>query len=299
MEEKQNKTKKGLNDLNEKHGSEEPVLISIITVNRDNLEGLRCTMSSVFAQTFEGFEYIIIDGGSSDGSSEYILAHQHKLSYWISEPDAGIYQAMNKGISKAKGQFLLFLNSGDWLAGENVLVEVSDLLRDVDVLYGNIIKVFPNKDPIVERGPGGSAITLKTFFTGTLNHCSSFISKDLFEKYGLYDENLKIVSDWKFFLIALGLNDAEIRYIDFTISFFEMTGISISNPVLRDQEREMVLRDVLPLSIYYDYNELRNVYAQIHSYQFRQFEELNRNKIIRKLNSFLYRVINRMKDKDK
>ena len=88
--------------------------LSIITVNLNNLEGLKKTYESVVCQTFTDYEWLVIDGGSTDGSREFIEEHQDKFAYWCSEPDKGIYNAMNKGIVRAKGEYLNFMNSGDY-----------------------------------------------------------------------------------------------------------------------------------------------------------------------------------------
>ena len=98
--------------------------LSIITINYNNLAGLQKTFESVFNQTFQDFEYIVIDGGSTDGSKELIEQYHDKIDYWVSEPDSGIYNAMNKGIVRANGEYLQFLNSGDSLLGENILKNV-------------------------------------------------------------------------------------------------------------------------------------------------------------------------------
>src|SRR5690242_21925905 len=97
--------------------------LSIITVNFNNAAGLQRTMDSAFHQTFTDYEYVIIDGGSTDGSKDLIKNHANKLVYWVSEKDNGVYQAMNKGIVRAKGDYLLFLNSGDYLLHERILDE--------------------------------------------------------------------------------------------------------------------------------------------------------------------------------
>src|SRR5690606_3965772 len=114
-------------------------LISIITVNLNNLEGLKRTMASVFNQTYQNFEYLIIDGGSSDGSKEYIEANADKISYWVSEPDKGIYNGMNKGIKKARGEYLLFLNSGDHFVEQKVLEDNHHFLNDSPIIYFDVL----------------------------------------------------------------------------------------------------------------------------------------------------------------
>ena len=98
--------------------------LSIITVNRNNAGGLKKTIDSVTAQTYTGFEFIIIDGASEDDSPRIIREHAGRLSYWISEPDNGTYDAMNKGIRAATGEYCLFLNSGDFLIHPGVLEEI-------------------------------------------------------------------------------------------------------------------------------------------------------------------------------
>ena len=110
--------------------------LSIITVNLNNLEGLKKTYESVVCQTFTDYEWIVIDGGSTDGSREFIEQHQDKFAYWCSEPDKGIYNAMNKGIMRAKGEYLNFMNSGDCFACKETLAGVFNKPRKEDILYG-------------------------------------------------------------------------------------------------------------------------------------------------------------------
>src|SRR5690606_22317295 len=109
--------------------------LSIVTINLNNLVGLQKTMQSVFNQTFTDYEYIVIDGGSTDGSKEYIEKHTNKLVYWVSEKDGGVYEAMNKGIIKATGEYCNFLNSGDYFWNNSVL-EKSLVHNEVDIFYG-------------------------------------------------------------------------------------------------------------------------------------------------------------------
>jgi glycosyltransferase involved in cell wall biosynthesis len=268
----------------------EKPLISIITVNLNDLEGLKRTMISVFEQTFKEFEYIVIDGGSTDGSKEYIETHSDKIDTWVSEKDSGIYNAMNKGIKVATGEYLLFLNSGDWLYDNSVLDKVAGKLLGCDVLYGNMVKVFPDGKQHLDKGVNGNEITFKTFAEGTLNHSSSLIKRDLFTKYGFYDENLKIVSDWKFFLITLGLNKSEVRYLNSTISCFDMTGISNANIELRNSERRQVLRKEIPFPIYADYLKLIEHEKTLNSPRIKKFIKTDNKNISRKLHSIIFRI---------
>lgn len=259
--------------------------ISIITINYNNLDGLIKTVESVVNQTCEDFEYIVIDGGSTDGSVPYIESQKERIDYWISEPDKGIYNAMNKGILKATGEYLLFLNSGDWLCDESVLVNIIYKLHNADVIFGNLVKVFSNGKKIIDKGPEGALISLNTFVRGTLNHGSSFIKRVLFYEYGFYDETLKIVSDWKFFLTALGLNNSNVKYIDIEISYFEMTGISNTNLDLRKTERESVLKELIPQPIYQDYKTLNDLQTIMNQNRFLMLRRMESSFVFRKMNT--------------
>ena len=116
------------------------VKLSIITVNLNNLEGLKKTYESVVCQTFTDYEWLVIDGGSTDGSREFIEQHQDKFAYWCSESDKGIYNAMNKGIVRAKGEYLNFMNSGDYFVSDKTLAKVFSREINVDILYGYVIE---------------------------------------------------------------------------------------------------------------------------------------------------------------
>lgn len=226
--------------------------LSIITINYNNCPGLQKTIDSVVSQTFRHFEWIVIDGGSTDGSRSLIEQYREYFSYWVSESDRGIYNAMNKAIVRATGDYCLFLNSGDALYNENTLADVFQEDLTEDVVYGFFYKVTKEGSIILEDN--SSSVTLGTFLYGTINHSGcSFIKRSLFDKYGLYDESLKIVSDWKFFLIAIGLGQATIKHIRIPISFFDMSGIGSVNIDLCRYEREQVIHSVIPQRILQDY----------------------------------------------
>lgn len=265
--------------------------ISIITINYNNLEGLKKTMASVFNQTCRDFEYILIDGGSTDGSAAYIKSQSDKITYWVSEPDKGIFNAMNKGILRSTGKYLQFLNSGDWLFDENVFDKISRELIDCDILYGNVVKVKPDGENYLEKSPQEKNITLDTFFRGTLSHGSSFIERELFSQYGLYDEALKIVSDWKFFLIALGLNNSKVKFVDVEVLFFDMSGISNTDINLRESERHKVLTEIIPNPIYADYKELMSARTTLSSSRFKKLLELENFVLARKINSLVFKIL--------
>lgn len=232
--------------------------LSIITINLNNAEGLEKTICSVINQTYSDREYIVIDGGSTDSSVDVIKKYADKLTYWVSEPDAGIYNAMNKGIRKTSGDYCQFLNSGDWLVAPDVTERMMEGMPDCAIYYGNMITMQKGK-PRVDKGFEGKPITLLDLFLYTINHSPAYIRRDLFGKYGLYDETLKIVSDWKFYLIAVGLNNESVAYRDVNVAMFDVTGISNLNLSLCREERETVIRGLINNNITRDLEEFASI----------------------------------------
>ena len=328
--------------------------LSIITINYNNAEGLRKTLASVASQTYRNIEHIIVDGGSTDGSVDIIREYENTIKRsvtinqstiqvkWVSEPDKGIYNAMNKGVEIALGKrvvdtfnrstlcgdknkgieivqgkrvvnffnrselvednhtsniiqntsheslcdYVQILNSGDILAAPDVTERMISVLNslnlnslniteNVPILYGNMIK----KDYTTGRILGKSRETeysLRQYFSSTMNHDCCYFRRDLFETYGLYDENLKIVSDWKWFLQAIGLGYVKPVYVDIDVTIFDCSGISETNLALRDQERRQVLKELLPPAILADYDA--------HAFEIEQMNRLRR----RHLYGFVY-----------
>lgn len=270
--------------------------LSIITINYNNAEGLRKTLASVASQTFRDFEHIIVDGGSTDGSVEVIREYADKLASpksspkgrdfntadysslpfregagvgyqvrWISEPDKGIYNAMNKGIEialgkrvvnsfnrselvedknkgikMASGEYLLFLNSGDYLVDENVVKNVMNENLQEDIVYG---KQMTEKDgtlmPMKFYSP--EEMSFCAFLKSTLPHQCTFIRVALFDKIGMYNEQNKIVSDWEWNLVALFRWNVSLREIDVPISVYDTKGISSNQKMYELQQQERLV----------------------------------------------------------
>lgn len=239
--------------------------LSIITINRNNATGLEKTMRSVASQTFKEFEYIVVDGASTDGGVDVIKKLESEFAHlkWVSEPDKGIYNAMNKGIRMAKGDFIQILNSADCLAADDVTERMLESLEKEDrpsILYGNMVKCFPDGRRMVDKCFAGQEITMFGMYTGTLNHDPAYIRRDLFEKYGYYDESLKIVSDWKWYLQAIILGGEKPRYVDVDVTLFDMTGISENseNKEKIRKERRTVLEKLIPSVYLRDYDRYAN-----------------------------------------
>lgn len=219
---------------------------SIITINYNNKKGLQKTIDSIISQTFNDYEWIIIDGGSTDGSKELIEQHSEYITYWVSEPDKGIYNAMNKGISKSAGQFLNFMNSGDEYFCKFTLESVYKILNKVeaDIFYGNSLYIYKDKQKTFYTP---KELNLYHIYTGTILHQASFIKRTLLSNNG-YDESLKIVSDWKMWLIWI-LQNKVFQHIDLTVSKFDAYGISTTNEKLVQKERKIVLNTILPSTV--------------------------------------------------
>lgn len=227
--------------------------ISIITVNFNDAVGLESTVRSVISQKSDKYEFIIIDGGSTDGSVEIIKKYADKIDYWISERDRGIYHAMNKGVVQAHGDYCLFLNSGDSFYNEKVLDYILKVEYNDDIIVGRVVSKNGHSQLFL---PPSREISLYYLFSGTVPHQGAFIRTDLLRRIP-YDENLKIVSDWKFFLEAIILNNCTVRYVDEYIAEFDTTGVSTSNPDKMWKEKELVLSELFPPRVLADYRQMK------------------------------------------
>lgn len=208
-------------------------ILSIITINRNNAEGLRKTIESVLSQEYitpDQLEYIIIDGASSDDSvkviNEYLnnSKYSNKISYWISEPDTGIYNAMNKGIKKAKGSLIGLMHSGDWYlpkAFENLINIHNNSPQKI--IYGALKAVHNGK---FESVWGQNAEILPKQM---IPHLSTFVPKIIYNKIGLFDETYKIAADYELFL-RFYTNKVDFIFIDKIICCFNLEGISQNDP---------------------------------------------------------------------
>ena len=232
--------------------SKSSLSISVITVCYQSKDGLSSTIESILQQDYPDFEYIIIDGGSTDGTLDVIGKIESRLAFWSSEPDKGIYDAMNKGIRQAHSEWLLFLNAGDTLVDHQVFSSMLPYLaqEDFSIVYGNIIKVYDNRKVKSCQLPQKN-IDFMDLFCRTIDHQAAFIRRELFSKYGFYDINYKLASDWLFFMNAVGLHHEPCLYVDRDISFFQMDGMSSKHPELYQQERTDALKKMC--GVYYDY----------------------------------------------
>lgn len=213
--------------------------LSIISINRNNASGLERTIQSVIDQDFNDFEYIVIDGDSTDNSVEVIKKFSNKITYWVSEPDSGIYNGMNKGIKQAHGEYCLFLNSGDHLKNKIVLSNVfAKRTYTEDIIYGSLEFVGDKKSSIKEYPDKMPASYL---FLDTLPHPSTFIKTDVLLTLGMYNETMRITADHDFFLRAIIGSNASYRRINLVVSVFYCDGLSSSRDNLDDLRKELLV----------------------------------------------------------
>jgi len=234
--------------------------LSIITINLNNAKELQKTLNSIKIRTFTDYEHIIIDGGSTDASLEIIheyKQHTNATFQWLSEKDNGIYHAMNKGIKKATGDYCFFLNSGDALVNDSVLETLFATSPTEDILFGNLL--ITSKDKVIGRTTGKEKLTFLDVYSTILKHQASFIRKELFLKYGYYNEERKISADWEFFMKTVGMGGASYRYFDVSISYFDNDGISSKAVSQAGIEREAIIREIVPTMMHDDYVFLASI----------------------------------------
>ena len=263
--------------------------LSIITINFNNLEGLKKTAESVINQTWKDFEWIIIDGGSTDGSKEYIinlndnLNHSgwNPIAYWCSEPDKGIYNAMNKGIAKASGEYLNFMNSGDCFYENGTLKKVLAylILRDSDVYIGNTVNINNGIETRINDVSNGN-LDMFHFMNSGIPHQAVFYRKSMFDKYGLFDEKLKIVSDWKHAIQMLYFGKATMRYIPYNICINQDGGISAGSAA--SNERMDVMETLF-------HHSIREEVWRLHHYK-EDIECVNKYKLTRLIYVFSHKL---------
>lgn len=273
--------------------------LSIITITYNNAEGLQRTIDAVQAQTYRDFEHIIVDGGSTDGSAEIIREYAdseairlksykaNKVSEtspndlissspnslptqvvrWISEKDKGVYDAQNKGIAMAQGEYCYFLNAGDTFCANDVLERIfstnnliasspNHRITAPDIIYGNEVIVDGAGQRVgIARGVENPSFV--DLYNSCMKHQASFIRRELFEKYGMYDAAMRICSDFDWFFRVIAFHDdVTLQYKDVDIAYFENTGLSYHAPELCAKERQQILNRYMSKRMQKDYEML-------------------------------------------
>ena len=199
--------------------------LSIITINYNNDIGLKDTFESIKKQTNHNFEYVVVDGNSNDGSKNVIQEYQEYINKWISEPDTGIYNAMNKGAKMSTGEYMLFLNSGDFLYHENVIDKLLSESFNEDIVCCSMYS-FDDKSNHICLPPKN--VSLYTFIGGgSMLHPSTLIKRQIYDKVGGYIEEYKIISDWCFFVDSMVVNNCTYKVLDnIILTSFNEFGVS-------------------------------------------------------------------------
>jgi len=254
--------------------------------------GLKKTVASVASQTNQNFEYIIIDGGSTDGSAEYLKENENSFAYTCSEKDKGIYDAQNKGITKSTGKYLLFLNAGDTFHSNQVLEQFLKHAANSNkgIIYGNSLIISPSGAETLLTPP--AKLDLNFWYRNTLNHQAVFMQKALFDKYGLYDLNFRICSDFEFFLKVFVKENTAFEYLPLTVCNYFEGGFS-ANPANYDKmlaEKEAVLKKHLSNK---EYAQVRRTYVRSLPFRKKVLAGIYKTPVLNEVFRKIYPVISR------
>lgn len=205
-------------------------IFSIITVTYNSEKYLEQTIKSVLSQDFQDFEYIIIDGGSTDKTLDIINKYSNSISYWVSEKDNGIYDAINKGIRASKGKYIGIINSDDWYE-EGSFLKISNVFEDIqiDILCG-LLRLWEDNYTL---GVQGNASNFLKY--GMISHPTCFVKREVYEKVGLFNSNFKIAGDYDFMMRCFN-NNCSFHFLEVIIANFRTSGISNSDTITRLSE---------------------------------------------------------------
>lgn len=270
--------------------------LSIITINWNDEAGLRKTIESVLGQTArKELEYIVIDGASTDGSPQVLEEYGDRIDRWVSEPDSGIYNAMNKGVRMSTGEYLLFMNSGDTLYNSTVVETLlPELESGEDIVTGKML--YSGKG---RYSQADDPITLLFLYQSSLPHDATFIRRQLLIDTP-YDESLRIASDWKFFVQVIVQQNCSYKIVDHVVSEFDTHGISAKNRDLCKQERDKALDELFPPRVLADYfrftkgegyqgSEYDRFYVKLRDYQY--------GRVLYNLNVWIMHIVARFNKK--
>lgn len=214
-----------------------PPLFSIITICFNEENGIRRTCESVVSQDFRDYEWIVVDGGSTDGTLEVLEEFSGSVTRMISEPDEGIYDAMNKGIAAANGEYLVFMNGGDFFASDDVLAEVSEAPRK-ELIYGDIF--FDEAGGSLAKYP--DVMSEGYLLKKMVPHQATFYRRDLFQRFGNYDRSYKIAADYELYVRLIEVGKVSYHHIAKPLAVFDRSGISsgTAHRALRKRENHRV-----------------------------------------------------------
>lgn len=237
--------------------------LSIVTINYNNIDGLKKTVNSVMSQTLRDFEWIIIDGGSTDGSKD-VIANLAKnpasnIRYWCSEKDKGIYNAMNKGVMHCMGEYICCMNSGDVFYDENTLLQVFSKEYKADILYGDWIRVYEDRE---ELNKAPSVLGIYELYKNNISQQAMFVSTTLLKDEG-FDESYHILADYKRWIDAMHIGTT-FEYVNQIVCKFDTTGISSTQKTLIKEESLRISHSFSPslMSMLIKYDGVRKDYLE-------------------------------------
>lgn len=262
---------------------------SIITINYNNKNGLDKTIKSVLRQSFSEYEYIIIDGGSADGSVDIIKQYEDQITYWVSEKDKGIYHAMNKGVAQAHGEYCIFMNSGDCFHSTNVLNSIENYQEEI--ICGKVLK----GNATIPSGHQKPTITLVDLMRTSLPHQALFIKRELLIKHP-YDERYKIMSDWKFCTESLIFDNCSFRNIDLIVADYDTSGISTNSDGLLPKEKRFIIKELFPPRIIEDYQRFSPVDDELFDQSLLLTKTVRARNLVKIFSNFIIRFIKKNHD---
>ena len=220
--------------------------ISIITVCLNSVKTIEKTIRSVISQGIENLEYIIIDGGSNDGTVDVIRNYSNYITYWVSEPDSGIYNAMNKGLKHATGDVIGILNSDDWYEDRTIKIVESTFINnhDVEVLFGNITLVDLEGNQKAHENPSFSTL----WYQMSVTHPATFVKKDIYEKYGTFNEHYKIAADYEL-MYRFWKSKVNFAHIDCIFTYFRTIGVSSTSTRICQNETDEICKKNLNVNL--------------------------------------------------
>lgn len=215
--------------------------VSVITVSKNAQETIERTIKSVISQNYKDIEYLIVDGKSTDKTLDIVNKYKDKIDVIVSEPDGGIYYAMNKGIEKSTGDIIYFLNSGDLLFNRHTISNIVKVFKknNSDIIYGDIaLYESDNRKKLILRRQN----RVSSFFLvrDTIYHQSIFVKKYIFERYGKFDLQYKLQADYEWILRLIIRNNIPFYYSNQTVAKFLRGGLSF-NEIESFKERFKIL----------------------------------------------------------
>lgn len=263
--------------------------VSIITINYNDANGLEKTIQSVVSQTVNDYEFIVIDGGSKDGSIDVIKKYADKISFWNSEKDKGIYDAQNKGVLKATGDYLLFLNSGDHFFNEKVVAEFCEFEKTnkKKVVYGKSNIIDADGTSRILSPP--EKLDLNFWYSNTLNHQAVFMHSSMFAKYGSFSTQYKYASDFEHLFKIYVKEPLEFAYLNTVVCNYDNTGLTS-----KDEFHKLIIQEriqIMKLHVSENaYSDMRRAYMNTLSFKRKCIIVVTENKFLKTILKPFYKL---------